>query len=39
MSYKLAIVDFDGTLETRAYENELPVDGVFEAEYTMEFCG
>ena len=32
-------VDFDGTLETRAYENELAVDGVFEAEYSMEFCG
>ncbi|MDD7176561.1 MAG: aldose 1-epimerase family protein [Lachnospiraceae bacterium] len=32
-------VDFDGTLETRAYENELAVDGVFEAEYRMEFCG
>ena len=32
-------VDFDGTLETRAYENELPADGVFEAEYTMEFWG
>lgn len=32
-------VDFDGTLETRAYENELAVDGVFEAEYTMEYCG
>lgn len=32
-------VDFDGTLETRAYENKLAEDGVFEAEYTMEFCG
>lgn len=30
-------VDFDGTLETRAYENKLAKDGVFEAEYTMEF--
>ena len=30
-------VDFDGTLETRDYENKLAEDGVFEAEYTMEF--
>ena len=30
-------VDFDGTLETRDYENKLAEDGVFDAEYTMEF--